>query len=92
MFEDEKSGDTRFNRSFNLDGDDEQGGDIEEDAEPDEEEELAAAAERGEVCAECGEAFTEANSVPSLCQDCFDAAEDAAVVDHPPLSKFPVRG
>jgi hypothetical protein len=63
-----------------------------EELEEEEDEELSDAAEQGDVCADCGDTFTESNGSLALCQECFDAAEDAPVKDHPPLSKFPVRG
>ncbi|SRR6266568_8591018 len=77
-----------------LDGGDAQGEDFEENGDLDEEDpsEEEVMAEQGDVCADCGEPFTESNGSPALCQECFDAAEDQGVKEHPPVSKFPVRG
>jgi hypothetical protein len=61
-----------------------------EDETTEEEDELAARAEAGEVCENCGEEFTESNGKLALCADCFAIAEDAGEKEHAPLSKFPV--
>lgn len=61
---------------------------LEEELTEDEEEEQARA-ENGEVCADCGAEFADANYSPALCADCFATAESVGG-KHPPLSKYPV--
>jgi formylmethanofuran dehydrogenase subunit E len=65
-------------------------GDYEEEELEDENDEEALAAERGEVCADCGEEFTESNGKPALCQECFESYGDRGVEPPLPLSKHPV--
>ncbi len=61
-----------------------------EELEPEEEEEQARA-ENGEVCAVCGEEFEDANGSPSLCPECYAAAEESDTgLPHEPLSRYPV--
>jgi len=58
-----------------------------------EEEEEQARAENGEVCADCGAEFADANGSPALCADCFATAESLTLpngIKHPPLSQYPV--
>ncbi len=54
------------------------------------EEQEQARAEMGEVCADCGDEFEDANGSPALCADCFATAEDIGEKEHAPLSKYPV--
>jgi len=63
--------------------------DEDEDEETEQEGEERARAELGEVCANCGDEFTESNGKPALCADCFATAEDVGE-KHDPLSKYPV--
>ncbi len=60
-----------------------------EDELTEDEEEEAARTVNGEICSDCGAEFTEANGTASLCQSCFETAEDLGE-KHDPLSRHPV--
>jgi protein-arginine kinase activator protein McsA len=70
---------------------DESGVEEEGTEEDTEQEELEARVEAGEACADCGEEFTEANATPSLCAECYEAAEDRGEKPAEEKSKFPLK-
>lgn len=72
---------------LDLEGEEELEGEDEEE----QEEDLAADAESGLCCVDCGDYFLSANAKPSLCAECYEAEEDAGVKPAYPKSEYPVR-